>query len=153
MNCLLPWQDFPIDAFKTHIENHIAVGGVMVEFKISGLITRVEVMGLGTNAKGRSETPHEPNSFTNQNTIDTIANYRSFESAPERCPALWRTEMDLSRGHHISKALVLQAQVALFSSRLCDHQPQKCLQSTKDHQTNRSSKSEQMEGNGVQSCL
>ena len=40
----------------------------MVEFKISGLIIRGEVMGLGTNAKERSETPYEPNSLTNWNT-------------------------------------------------------------------------------------
>ena len=108
-NCLLPWQDFPIDAFKTHIENHIAVGGVMVAFKISGLIIRREVMGLGTYAKERSETPYEANLLTNRNTTESIASYQSFESDPERCPALWRTEVDLSRDHHISKALVLQA--------------------------------------------
>ena len=80
----------------------------MVAFKISGLIIRREVMGLVPNAKGRSETSDEANSLTNRNTMKTIASYRSFESAPERCPALWRTEVDLSRGHHISKALVLQ---------------------------------------------
>lgn len=53
---------------RPNIENHITVGGVMVEIKIPGLDIRGEVMPLGTNAEERGETPYEPNPLTNWNT-------------------------------------------------------------------------------------